>query len=142
MSDSLNENIKLASEVAVQIAQDYSYCPYSHYRVGAVVFDNEDMFYGGANIENSSFGLTTCAERVAIYNWASASMRTEIRFLLYTALDSNGIAYSPCGACLQVMLEFMDPTAQVIYYNHKDNKYKFWSLKELIPHANAHILDK
>lgn len=140
MSD--NQEIHIAAEIAVQLATDIAYCPYSHYRVGAVIYDSNEMYYGGANIENSSFGLTTCAERIAVYNWATSSPESDIRFLLYTALDSNGVPYSPCGACLQVMLEFMHPTAQVIYFNHRENTYKFWSLKELIPHASPHILNK
>ena len=146
----LPQRIKRASELAFSLAQHRSYAPYSKYRVGAVIAD-ADTFYEGVNVENSSYGLTICAERAAIFNWASHGSQFNayspiknrpIEFLLYTALyHTQSFEYfSPCGACLQVMLEFMDSESRVIHFNHDIGNVRIWRLRELIPYANPKIV--
>ena len=72
--------------------------PYSNYKVGAAVLTESDEIIGGCNVESSSYGLTCCAERIAIYNALSAGHK---KFsVLAVATDNGG---KPCGACRQVI---------------------------------------
>jgi cytidine deaminase len=88
-----------------------AYCPYSKFRVGAAVLA-EGKVYTGCNVENASFGLTVCAERVAIFNAISAGAKS-IAKIAVTCPDAGKDAPSsermPCGACRQVMAEFSTP---------------------------------
>lgn len=93
---------------AATAAATRAYCPYSHFRVGAAVLADGKIFRG-CNVENASFGLTVCAERVAMFSAVAAGCK-HLTALAVTCLDAqatDGIAYHmPCGACRQVMAEF------------------------------------
>lgn len=89
-------------EAACQ-ARRSAYAPYSQFPVGAALFASSGRLYTGCNIENSSFGLTVCAERVAIFQ-AVAAGEHKLDMLAVVA-DSEQLPL-PCGACLQVMAEF------------------------------------
>jgi cytidine deaminase len=123
-----------------QNQRKFAYAPYSNYRVGCVVYapGGDHSFFFGSNIENSSYGLTMCAERIALFNWAKHPNRHPIHTLAF-ATDSDG-HFSPCGACLQVMLEFMKPETIVIHHNGKTWHQYYFS--NLIPYANSSIVDK
>ncbi len=82
-------------------AREAAHAPYSHFPVGAVVLTASGRVFTGANVENASYGLTVCAERVAIWKAVSEG-ETEIVTL---AVVSDG-GVTPCGACRQVMTEF------------------------------------
>jgi cytidine deaminase len=82
-------------------AREQAYVPYSRFPVGAALLTATGKIYTGCNIENASYGLTVCAERVAIWKAVSEG-ETEFEAL---AVATN-IAGSPCGACRQVMAEF------------------------------------
>ena len=119
-----------------QRAREHSYSPYSGYEVGcALLLENHDVVIG-ANIENSIFGLTECAERVAIFNWLTGSTKHfDIKHLVYA---SDSVQHSsPCGACLQVMMEFMDPETFVTHFSSRTATSKTWRLKELLPHSTV-----
>ena len=88
-------------ETAVQ-AQKRAYCPYSRYPVGAAVLSENGRVFAGCNVENASYGLAMCAERVAIFH-AVTSGHDAI-----AAVSVVGAAAKPCGACRQVMYEFSD----------------------------------
>ncbi|MEI9984310.1 MAG: cytidine deaminase [Aliidongia sp.] len=111
-----------------------AYAEYSKFRVGAAV-RADGKVYTGCNIENASYGLTICAERVAIFN-AIAAGAQEIESLAVACVDAPpGGAESglmPCGACRQVMAEFAGPDLPV----HVDGAGGF-RLDELLPHAFA-----
>lgn len=79
-----------------------SYSPYSKFAVGAVVVTENDAFVLGANIENASYGLTICAERVALFNNRLQSLDRVIEIGIYTHTDKPS---TPCGACRQVIYE-------------------------------------
>lgn len=114
-----------------QTAASRSYSPYSKFRVGAAVIGEDGEVYGGCNVENSSFGLTQCAERNAI-NAAiadGASPQSLITLLIYTPGEQ---AHSPCGACRQVMHELMADESQVISCCDGENS-KTWSKNEYLP---------
>jgi cytidine deaminase len=83
-------------------AQKGAYCPYSRYRVGAAVLTETGRIFSGANVENASYGLSICAERVAIFNSVARGHRS------LQAVCVVASAAKPCGACRQVMIEFSD----------------------------------
>jgi len=97
MKDTL---IEKAKEVRLK-----AYAPYSNFLVGAAVLTNSDKIYVGCNIENSSYSLTCCAERVAIFQAISAG-ETNIKAMAVVGDADEPI--SPCGACRQVMSEFIN----------------------------------
>ena len=81
-------------------AQKNAYCPYSRYPVGASVLTDSGRIFAGCNVENASYGLSICAERVAIFNAAARNQRG------LKAICVVASAAKPCGACRQVMIEF------------------------------------
>jgi len=109
-------------------AKTKAYCPYSHLRVGAALLCKDGSIYTGANIENASFSLTICAERVAFIR-AIMDGAKEFK-ILAIASDSKNFPY-PCGACLQFMSEFVRDL-EIILVN-KSGKTKNTALKNLFP---------
>ena len=98
------EKTMLLALVAAAIGQrKNAYAPYSNFQVGAAVLGGSGKVYLGCNVENASYGLTVCAERVAIFKALSEGER-EIRAVVVCAGESEPAP--PCGACLQVMAEF------------------------------------
>ena len=99
---------------AAQNARENSYSPYSKFKVGAAVLTRDGEIFTGTNIENASYGLTVCAERNAIFAAVSADKR-RFRALALITQKLPGLAFnSPCGACRQVMSEFMAPDTPVL----------------------------
>ena len=97
-----------------------AYSPYSNYRVGACVETKDGKFFGGANIENASFGLTSCAERNALFSALSLGYKKEDIIGLLIVADCN-VPCSPCGACRQVISELIDEDVDVILTNLKNS---------------------
>jgi cytidine deaminase len=89
-------------------ARDRAYAPYSHYAVGAAVLARSGRIHAGANVENASFGLTVCAERVAILKAVSEGDRDLVALAVATPNQA-----APCGACRQVLQEFA-PAARIL----------------------------
>jgi len=81
-----------------------AYAPYSRFRVGAVVVDENGNHYAGANVENSAYGSTICAEGAAIARAVSQGAR-RLDTVAVSCLDSDEAGY-PCGNCRQLMVEF------------------------------------
>ena len=109
-------------------ARQQAYVPYSAFPVGAALLTRSGKFYTGCNVENASFGLTVCAERVAIWKAVSEG-ETEFEAL---AVVTN-IAGSPCGACRQVMVEFA-PDMPVVLADLSGID-TITSVDNLLPHA-------
>lgn len=121
-------NAELAA--AARKAQNSSYSPYSRFRVGAALLCRSGSVFTGANVENSSYGLTVCAERIAVFKAVTAG---EKEFsAIAVAGDGQGFIY-PCGACLQVLAEF-SPGIKVIVTD-ENNNYHELTLKDLLPQA-------
>lgn len=104
-----------------------AYSPYSKFCVGAAVQTASGKVFTGCNVENASYGLTVCAERVAVFNAVSAGEADVIAL----AIASSGAAY-PCGACRQVLSEF-GPESQVILGDRDGQWSEQLSLSELLP---------
>lgn len=99
---------------AAQTVREHSYSPYSKFKVGAAVLTRDGEIFTGTNIENASYGLTVCAERNAIFAAVSADKR-RFRALALITQKLPGLAFnSPCGACRQVMSEFMAPDTPIL----------------------------
>lgn len=112
-------------------AMEYAYVPYSKYPVGAALLTINDELITGCNIENASFGLTNCAERTAIFNSVSQGKK---EFKTMAVICKGEILASPCGACRQVIAEFLEQDAPVILANEA-GKYRITTVKELLPGA-------
>lgn len=109
-----------------------AYAPYSGFRVSSAVRAGSGRIYVGVNVENSSYGLTVCAERVATFN-AVASGEREIREVLVAVESEEPVP--PCGACLQVLSEFAPPDAVVYMVSLTSGKAVKARLGDLLPKA-------
>lgn len=113
-------------------ASDNAYSPYSGVKVGACVVDESGKVYSGCNVENSSYGLTQCAERNALASAIAEGMQPgTAHTLLIFATGFETLA--PCGACRQVMSELLADDALVISC-HSETEYRSWSIAELLPY--------
>ncbi|MBI3940146.1 MAG: cytidine deaminase [Acidobacteria bacterium] len=84
-------------------ARDHAHAPYSHFRVGAALLDDSGAIITGCNVENATYGLTVCAERVAILKAISEGHR---KFLAIAVAADSPTLTPPCGACRQILWEF------------------------------------
>lgn len=127
---------KLAEEmIELAIGQlQYSYTPYSGFKVGAALLTKDGKFYTGCNIENAAFTPTNCAERTAFFKAVSEGEREFRAICIVGGKDGVLTEYAaPCGVCRQVMMEFCDPeTFRIILAVSKED-YKIFTLKEMIP---------
>ncbi|HEY9189050.1 MAG TPA: cytidine deaminase [Ignavibacteria bacterium] len=106
----------------------HSYSPYSKFRVGAALLCKNGKVFTGTNIENSSYSLTICAERTAIFKAVSEGEREFETIVIAT--ESKELT-PPCGACRQVIYEF-NPKMKIILTNGK--RSKSFSINELLSH--------
>ena len=120
---------------AAWMAREHAYAPYSDFAVGAALLAADGRIFTGCNVENLSYGLTICAERVAIGTAVAAGVR---RFLAMAVVADTAVPVSPCGACRQVMAEFDVP--KVLLANRIE-RLEF-TLDELLPRASEGILDR
>lgn len=109
-------------------AQSNAYAPFSKFKVGAALLSDDEQVFTGANVENSSYGLTNCAERSAVFSAVSVGER---KFKQIAIFSSCSPPASPCGACRQVLYEFA-PQLDIICANDKGEITRF-RLNELLP---------
>ncbi|MBR2810139.1 MAG: cytidine deaminase [Solobacterium sp.] len=113
-------------------AMKNAYAPYSNYHVGAALLTKDGQVWLGANIENSSFGATNCAERSAVFAAYSNGVRRDDIAALAIVSDGDRIA-APCGICRQVLSELMPMDAPVWLSNGRDHCDT--TIRELLPMA-------
>lgn len=106
-----------------------SYNPYSKFAVGAAVLCEDNKVFCGTNVENVSYGLSMCAERIAIFTAISNGCKSIKAVAVYSKKGN----VTPCGACRQVILEF-SKKADVIYNTDKDN-FKTVKISNLLPNS-------
>ncbi len=111
-------------------ARERAYAPYSKFKVGAALLAKSGKIYTGANVENATFGLTVCAERVAIFR---AITNGEKYFVKIAVVVDKDEPVTPCGACRQVLSEFAS-NLKIICAN-LEGKTERYSLSELLPEA-------
>lgn len=107
----------------------HCHSPYSKAKVGSVILTSQDDVFTGCNIENSSFGATICAERVAIVKAVSSGQSHFKKIYVYT---EDG--WPPCGLCLQMLSEFADEKTQIIIGDQHETK-SVSSLADFLPKA-------
>ena len=115
------------------LAKVNSYSPYSNFRVGAAALLKDGKIISGTNIENSSYGLSMCAERVCMFNVYSAGYHKDDIVGFAISGDTEDFT-APCGACRQVMSELLNETCSVFLMNAKD-EFKEIKVKRLLPFA-------
>ncbi len=139
----MNKEIQEKYDELLQVARDYmqrAYSPYSEVKVGAAVLTASGKIFGGCNIENASYGLTNCAERVALQTMVASG---EKRFIALLLTANTQKTLYPCGACRQVMTEFAARMDPYIILVPKSGKIEIHRLSSLIPHQvqinNLHV---
>ena len=115
---------------AALAARQNAVAPYSHFQVGAALETDAGEIFTGCNVENATYGLTVCAERVAIWKALSEGRRKFVRIAV--AADTDSLT-PPCGACRQIIWEYCGDVL-IVLVNLKDKRERF-NMKELFPKA-------
>jgi cytidine deaminase len=118
------ELVKLANE-----ARSRAYAPYSGFKVGAALLCADGAVYTGANIENSAFGSSVCAERTAFFKAISEGQREFVKI----AVTCDRPYCRPCGTCRQVMIEHA-PDLEILM-GSVDGSFKRTTIRDLLPEA-------
>jgi cytidine deaminase len=121
---------------AAQQIKEKAYAPYSHFHVGAALLTPSGKMYTGCNVENTSYGLTICAERNAIFQMVNDGEH-EISELL--VIGDTDQFLPPCGACRQVIAEFAAKDT-IIYMCNQNGQFKQSTVSEIMPFSFS--LDK
>ena len=117
---------------AAEQVSERAYAPFSKFFVGCAILTSDGKTYVGCNVENSSFGLTNCAERTAIFTAIADKIDgRKLDIQAVAVVNRDGVPCAPCGACRQVIFEF-GPNAVVIYRG-KDGQPVQTPITELLP---------
>jgi cytidine deaminase len=122
-----DEDRLVAASVA---AREFAYAPYSDFAVGAAVLTEDGTLYSGCNVENVTYGMTTCAEQTAMLKAVSEGHRSFTRIAVCT--DRSPPA-TPCGLCRQMLAEFCDDIGIILVNPAGERKYT--RLSDILPHA-------
>ncbi len=128
--ESASETVKNLFQLAL-LARERSYSPYSEQKVGAAILTTQGKIFVGCNVENSSYGATICAERVAIHN--AISQIGQLKIVELMVVTHSSPAWPPCGMCLQVMAEFGEDI--IIHTANIDGLLDTFYFKQLFPLA-------
>lgn len=125
MSEENRQLLKIASETA-----KFAYAPYSGFKVGAAILTDDGLVFTGCNVENASYGLCMCAERTAVFK-AVSEAKTNFKKIAVANPDPAETVY-PCGACLQVLNEFMPDGTVIVSDNGEPKEIK---LCDMLPYG-------
>ena len=125
----MTNEYKLLMDEAKEAAK-MSYSPFSRFAVGAAVLASSGKIYKGCNVENSSFGLTICAERCAIFKAVSEGEKEIKAIAIYSP---NSDSCYPCGACRQVMYEFEEEDEEISVITEKLGELEVNKLSYFLP---------
>lgn len=114
---------------------NYSYAPYSNFKVGAALLGKSGKIYGGCNVENAAYGPSNCAERTAVFKAVSEGEREFSSICIVGGLNGQVKDFcSPCGVCRQVLAEFCEKDFEIILVNGQGEVRKF-TLGQLLPES-------
>lgn len=115
-------------------ARDFSYSPYSGFKVGAALLGKSGKIYTGCNIENAGYTPSNCGERTAFFKAVSEGEKEFKAIAIVGGKDLESLDYcAPCGVCRQVMMEFCDYESFQIILGKSSKEYKTYTLKEILP---------
>ncbi|MGE5316187.1 MAG: cytidine deaminase [Acidobacteriota bacterium] len=125
----LTKKLRLELIERAAAAKERAYAPYSNFRVGAALLADDGTIFEGCNVENSSYGLTICAERNAIFQ---AAMHGKRRIAAVAVASDDASFITPCGACRQVIAEFGNGSTEIILTT-PGGQYRSVKLSKLFP---------
>ncbi len=109
-------------------ARENAHAPFSHFRVGAALQDENGRIFTGCNVENATYGLTICAERVAVFKAISEGAR---KFVAIAVAADTDVLTPPCGACRQILWEFCGDVEVTLV--NLSGKTETFGLKDIFP---------
>ena len=127
--------MKIDSQQLVQAAADAgknSVSPYSHFKVGAALLTKTGEFIGGANVESASYGLTCCAERIALFKALTDGKSDFVAVAVVARCDGGPM---PCGACRQLLAEYAPDAKVWVADSRALAKIREFTVRELLPSA-------
>ncbi len=134
LSMELNQNLKVELFNKARDMLNFSYTPYSNFKVGAALLCQDGTVYGGCNIENAAYGPSNCAERTAFFKAVSEGHLKFDAIMVVGGPEGKIKDYCPpCGVCRQVMMEFCNPDTFKILLAKSEGDIIEYTLKELLP---------
>lgn len=118
-------------------ARASAYCPYSDFRVGAAILDENGEIHAGCNVENAAYPLGSCAEAGAIAALVAAGGRRIVAIAIVGGTGAEPGTCAPCGGCRQRIQEFADAGTRVIFRDD-DGEWRSYTISELLP-ASFHL---
>ncbi len=125
----MEELVRAAAQAA-----EHAYAPYSRFHVGAALLLTDGAVVTGCNVENASYGLSICAERNAVFR-AVGERGPGVRIAAVAVANLNGAPSAPCGACRQVLSEFVTDEAIVIFPREDGLPGEPIRFSDLLPHS-------
>lgn len=113
-------------------AREGSVSPYSKFKVGAALLTQRGEIIGGANVESASYGLTCCAERIALFKALTEGKRDFVAVAVVARWDGGPM---PCGACRQLLAEYAPDAKVLIADSNELAKIRVFNVKKLLPEA-------
>jgi len=135
MSDKLNKPMKVDIKALVKAAAQAragSVSPYSKFKVGAALLTKAGKIIGGANVESASYGLTCCAERIALFKALTEGEKEFVAVAVVARWDGGPM---PCGACRQLLAEYAIDAAVFIADSDDLTKVRRFTVRKLLPEA-------
>ena len=113
-------------------AREKACAPYSKFKVGAALLTKSGKIFAGANVESASYGLTCCAERIALFNALTSGEKNFTAIAVVARLSGGGM---PCGACRQLLAEYAPDALVWVSDSAKPDEVKEFTVKKLLPGA-------